>query len=147
MGGAAGSRWAREWTRFGWVRGWPRSKWYARSERGSGSMLMVGVMTVLLMFGLTGMCVAGYLVAGHRARSAADLAALSGASAFAAGRDACGAARENALKNDARVLSCQQVGDLVDYVVTVRIEVRVQARIAGLPTTLEVVAHAGSGSQ
>jgi secretion/DNA translocation related TadE-like protein len=108
---------------------------------------MVGVMTVLLMFGLMAMCVAGYLVAGHRARSAADLAALSGASAFAAGRDACGAARENALKNDARVLSCQQVGDLVDYVVTVRIEVRVQARIAGLPTTLEVVAHAGSGSQ
>jgi secretion/DNA translocation related TadE-like protein len=110
-------------------------------------MLMVGVMTVVLMFGLMGMCVAGYLVAGHRARSAADLAALSGASAFAAGKDACGAAQQNALRNDARVVSCKQVGDLVDYVVTVRIQVRVQARVAGLPTTLEVVAHAGAGSQ
>jgi secretion/DNA translocation related TadE-like protein len=108
---------------------------------------MIGVMTVVLMLGLMGMCVAGYLVAGHRARTAADLAALSGASAFAAGQDACGAARQNALRNDARVMSCNQVGDLVDYVVTVRIQVKVHTRLAGLPTTLEAVAHAGSGSQ
>jgi len=110
-------------------------------------MLMIGVMIVVLTLGLMAMCVAGYLVAGHRARSTADLAAVSGAAGFAQGQDACGAARQNALANHARVLTCDQVGDLVDFVVTVRIQVTVQTRVPGLPTSIEAVAHAGSGSQ
>ena len=45
--------------------------------------------------------VAGYLVSHHQARSAADLAALSGAAAYARGEDACDQARRTARQNGA----------------------------------------------
>jgi secretion/DNA translocation related TadE-like protein len=118
-----------------------------RGERGGGSMLMVGVLTVLLMIGVTGVVVAGYLVAAHRVRTAADLAALSGAAAVASGADGCPAARSNARSNGARLVECGQVGDAVDFVVTVRAEVRVQVMFPGLPQRLGAVAHAGSEAE
>jgi secretion/DNA translocation related TadE-like protein len=108
-------------------------------------MLMVGVMTVVLMLSLGGICLAGYLVAVHRARATADLAALSGAAVLATGGDACGAARRNAENNKGRLVSCDQVGDQVDFVVTVQVEVRVTTGVAGLPRSIRAVAHAGSG--
>ena len=67
-----------------------------RDERGSGSVLMVGVCVVVMMLGYTAMIICGYVIAGHRARSAADLAALSGATTAGQGGDACAAARRNA---------------------------------------------------
>jgi secretion/DNA translocation related TadE-like protein len=109
-------------------------------------MLMVGVMGVLLMLSLMAICVAGYLVAVHHARNAADLAALSGAARYAAGADACQAARHNADTNGARVTSCGQVGDLVDFVITVQVEVTVRTGVIGLPTTVKAVAYAGAGA-
>lgn len=117
-----------------------------RDERGSGSMLMIGVMTVVLMLSLSGICLAGYLVAAHRARAAADLAALSGAAVFVTGGDGCGAAHRNARSNGGRLVSCEQVGDQVDFVITVRVEVRVRTGVAQLPRTIQAVAHAGSGA-
>jgi secretion/DNA translocation related TadE-like protein len=123
------------------VRALPR-----RTEHGSGSILMVGVLCVVLMFGLAAVWVSGYLVAGHRARAAADLAALSGAAAFASGADSCGAARRNAESNTAVGVSCQQVGDQLDFVVTVEVEVPVQSRVAGLPRSVRAKASAGAVS-
>ena len=117
-----------------------------RNERGSGSMLMIGIITVVLMLSLAGICLAGYLVAAHRARAAADLAALSGAAVFAAGGDGCDAARINARNNGGHLVSCEQVGDQVDFVITVRVEVRTPTGVAGLPGTIRAVAHAGSGA-
>lgn len=118
-----------------------------RSERGSGSFLMIGVMTVVMVLGAVGICIAGYLVAAHRVRSAADLSALSGATAFAAGEDACSAARGNARANGARLASCERVGDPIDFVVTVRAELRLEVRVPGLPTAVTAVAQAGSGAR
>jgi secretion/DNA translocation related TadE-like protein len=107
-------------------------------------MLMIGVLAVVLMLSVSGVVVAGYLVAAHRVRTAADLAALSGAAAQASGSDGCPAARSNARSNGARLVECGQVGDSVDFVVTVRAEVEVDVLFPGLPKRLRAVAHAGS---
>jgi secretion/DNA translocation related TadE-like protein len=105
---------------------------------------MAGVMGVVVLLSGAAMVVAGYAVAYHRVRSAADLAAVSGAAAFQQGGDACGQARRTAADNGARVLQCDRVGDQIGYVVSVCAEIRVGSRIPGLPTTVQAWAHAGS---
>ena len=117
----------------------PRS----RDERGGASVLMAGIMGVVVTLAAAATLVAGYLVAHHQARSAADLAALSGAVAYAGGHDACDQARRTARQNGARVTRCDRVGDAVDFVVTVRTVVEVSSRVPGLPRRVEAEAHAG----
>ena len=114
-----------------------------RTERGSGSVLMVGVMAVIMMLAVGAICIAGYLVAGRRARAAADLAALSGAVAVSRGGDGCAAARANARRNNASVIACDVVGDQIDFVVTVTAEVEVVAMMRGLPTRVRALAYGG----
>jgi uncharacterized protein YjlB len=67
-----------------------------RSERGSASVLMTGIMGVVVAFSSAALLIAGYAVGYHRARAAADLSALSGAAAFQQSRDACVAAEAHA---------------------------------------------------
>ena len=112
-------------------------------ERGSATVLMAAVMGVVVTLGAAAMVVAGYLVGHHRARSAADLAALSGAAAYAHGEDACDEARRIGRQNGAEVTSCTRVGDEIDFVVTVRTAVPARSRLPGLPRTVEADAHAG----
>lgn len=113
-------------------------------QRGSASVLVAAVMGVVVVLTGVALLVAGYEVAQHRARAAADLAAVSGAVAFAAGRDACDQARRNAHDNGATVLSCSTVGDPVEYVVSVRVALPVRSRVRGLPARVDGEAHAGS---
>jgi secretion/DNA translocation related TadE-like protein len=115
-----------------------------RGQRGSSSVLMAGVMGVVVLLSAAAMVVAGYAVAYHRVRAAADLAAVSAAAAFERGGDACGQARRSAADNGARVVQCDQVGDQIAYVVSVQAEIRVRSRIRGLPTRVQAWAHAGS---
>lgn len=114
-----------------------------RGERGSGTLLMVGVMSVVGIFFGVALLVSGYLLAAHRARGAADLAALSGAGAYQQGRDPCEQAARTARANAARITGCDQVGDPVDFVVSVSIAVDVRTRVPGLPRTVPARAHAG----
>jgi secretion/DNA translocation related TadE-like protein len=114
-----------------------------RSERGSASILMVGLMGVVMMLGTAAIVVAGYLAAHHRARGAADLAALSGAAAYQQGHDPCRQAQRTAHGNGAAVQQCAQVGDPIDFVVTVRVAVPIRLRIPGLPRTATSEADAG----
>lgn len=107
-------------------------------------MIMIGVMLVVGVLCLVGVCIAGYLVAAHRVRAAADLASLSGAVAVSQGRDGCRAARDNARVNGAVVSRCEQVGDEVDFVITVVAELRVEVVFSGLPSAVSATAHAGS---
>ena len=109
-------------------------------ERGSATVLMAAIMGVVVTLGCAAMVIAGYLVAHHRARTAADLAALSGAAAHVHGEDACGEARRIARQNGARMVRCSWVGDDIDFVVTVRTAVSTPSR---LPRTVEAEAHAG----
>jgi secretion/DNA translocation related TadE-like protein len=104
---------------------------------------MAGIIGVVVTLGVMAILVAGYVVGYHRARAAADLAALSGAAAFTSGGDACSEARRTARLNGARVTRCGQVGDNIDFVVTVRAVVDVRSLMPGLPKEVEAEAYAG----
>lgn len=116
---------------------------HGRGERGSGTVLTVGLMGLVLALAGAAMVVAGYLVAAHRAKAAADLGALSGAAAVRSGLDPCVAAARAAEGQRAEVRRCERVGDQIDFVVTVTAQVTVGVRVPGLPRTLAAVGHAG----
>jgi secretion/DNA translocation related TadE-like protein len=105
--------------------------------------MMAGVMGVVVALSGVAMLSSGYLLGYHRARGAADLAGLSGAVAYQQGRDGCAEARRLAVANGARLAGCDQVGDLVDFVITVRVTVAVRSTMPGLPTTISAEAHVG----
>ena len=105
---------------------------------------MAGLMGAVVLLSGTALLLAGYAVAYHRARSAADLAAVSAATGFGQGGDACAEARRSAGRNSARLLQCDQVGDQIDYVVSVRVGIGVRHRVPGLPRRVEAQAYAGS---
>jgi secretion/DNA translocation related TadE-like protein len=113
------------------------------SEVGSASVLMAGILGVVVALSSAALVIAGYAVGYHRARAAADLSALSGAVAFQQGRDPCAQAALTARHNGARVDRCSQVGDAVDFVVTVRVSVEARTWIPKLPRTVAAEAHAG----
>ena len=104
---------------------------------------MVGVMGALSLFGLGVMCVATYLAAVHHVRGAADLAALSGAVAVQAGEDGCAASRRVARANETSLLTCDLIGDGVDFVISVKVVGTVRLNVLGLPTKVIGFAHAG----
>ena len=114
-----------------------------RDERGSGSILIAALSGVVVVLGCAAMLIAGYAAAHHRARAAADLAALSGAAAYGEGGDPCPPAARIARGNGASLESCEQVGDAVDYVVSVTAVVTVTHRVPGLPREVSASAHAG----
>lgn len=107
-------------------------------------MLMVGVCAVVMMLAYAAMLISGYVIAGHRARAAADLAALSGATTASRGGEPCVAARANAAAHRAQIVACERIGDQIDFVVTVTASVTVTLTAPGLPTRVSSVAHAGS---
>jgi secretion/DNA translocation related TadE-like protein len=114
-----------------------------RSERGNASMLIAGILGVVMAFSSGALVIAGYAVGYRRARAAADLSALSAAAAFQNGRDPCVQAVLTARQNKARVEGCSKVGDVVDFVVTVRVSVMAHNRFPPLPRTVAAEAHAG----
>ncbi len=114
-----------------------------RGERGSGTVLTAGLMGLVLALAGAATVIAGYLVAAHRAKAAADLGALSGAAAVRSGLDPCLAAIRAADRQRAEVRDCRRVGDQIDFVVIVTAQVSVGVRVPGLPRTLAAVGHAG----
>ena len=114
-----------------------------RDERGSGSILLAGLMVVAALAAAAAAAVAGYLIAAHRAEAAADLAALSGATVAASGRDGCAEARRTAVANRVRLISCGRVGDQQEFVLSVTVEVGLDPLLPGLPRRLRATAHAG----
>jgi secretion/DNA translocation related TadE-like protein len=117
-----------------------------RDERGAASILVLGVLTVVIIMGVAGMIVGRCLILAHAARSAADLAAISGAAEFTRGGDPCLSARHMAAENRADLLNCSQVGDQFDFVITVRVSVGL-GLLAPVPRAIEAVAHAGAESE
>ena len=115
----------------------------ACSEGGSATALMAGIMGVVVALSSAALVIAGYAVGYHRACAAADLSALSGAAAFQQGREPCAQAALTARQNGARVVRCSQVGDAVDFVVTVRVSVVADMRMPYMPRTVAAQAHAG----
>lgn len=114
-----------------------------RREAGAATVLVVALAGLLV---LVGAAVAGAvgLVSAHRAaQSAADLAALAGATALehdGGGATACGKAAAVADANQARLVSCHVAGDDV----TVRVSVTAHPWAAMSPE-LAASARAGPG--
>ena len=114
-----------------------------RTEVGSGTVLAALIVILASSVAWCGVVGAGYVAAAHRARGTADLAAVSGAADEALAGDACRAAALIAGANGARTVACSVSGDALDFVVTVTVEVSVEAALPGLPRHLRATAHAG----
>ncbi|MDR0945414.1 MAG: hypothetical protein LBM66_04545 [Bifidobacteriaceae bacterium] len=81
----------------------------AHRERGSGTVLMVGLVAALMVVALATALLAAALAAAGRARAAADLGALAGAQALIDGLGpaaACAAAAGVAAENGATLTDC-----------------------------------------
>lgn len=114
-----------------------------RGERGSGSMLAVTAVLLASLF-VVGSLLAGIAVAGlGQVRGAADLVAVSAATARAGGEDPCPAAAELAARNGVELARCDTVGDDLDLVVTVVVTRRLELPGSGLGLDLEATANAG----
>jgi len=109
-----------------------------REERGAATVLVLTFLGLLLFVGAA-LGVVGALVRAHRAaQSAADLAALAGATALARGEDPCAAAASVAAANGAALAACAPDGR----------DVRVTAEVGGprwLGQTADLTAEARAG--
>jgi secretion/DNA translocation related TadE-like protein len=108
-----------------------------RTEHGSITAHAVWVGAALCAVAVIMAQVAVAVRLHHQASSAADLAALAGSRAAAAGGDGCAAARDVARRNDARLVRCRM--DLGVATVTAR---RETDRWWGRVWTFEVDARA-----
>lgn len=112
-------------------------------EQGNATLLVVAAASIVLTLALATGLLAGYLVAFHRARHAADLAAVSGAAGTDRGEPGCPVAERIARTNGASQVTCEQVGDAVEFVVSVEVRMPVQPVIRGLPPDVPARADAG----
>lgn len=90
-----------------------------RPERGAVTVLAVAMLGVLMLLTAAFAVAEAMVVAHRRAQSAADLAALAGATAAQRAHDPCAAAAQVATANDAVLTGCSVV--LRDVTVTARV--------------------------
>ena len=91
-------------------------------ERGSATVVMLGVIAVVLMLTISGLFLASAVLASHRARAAVDLAALAAAGALMRGEPAgtaCEVAAQVAAVNHGRMQECVAAGTEVRLTVGV----------------------------
>jgi len=112
-------------------------------ERGSATVLTIGAVAAVVLV-LTGvLVVVGTVRDVHRARAAADLAALAAAGPATSGADAdCGAGAAVAAANGAEVSRCVREPD-GSVVVTVEVGRHWPPGWAGLPAVVSARARAG----
>lgn len=109
-----------------------------RCERGSATVHAAVFIGLLVTMAVVASAVAAVFVGHRRAASAADLAALAGASALQRGGAGCGAAASIAEENAARLVGCVTDGE----VVTVRVSVDVPTLVR---SSFEVRSRARAG--
>lgn len=92
-----------------------RSRRVARSDRGSATVWVVGVLAVLcVVFGAV-LAMGQAVVVRHRAAGAADLAALAAADHWMKGGEAaCATAERVARAQDSRLVRCDVEGEISD---------------------------------
>lgn len=98
-------------------------------ERGSATVVMLGVIGSVLMLTISGLLLASAVLASHRARASADLAALAAAAVLMRGEPAhaaCESAARVAALNHGRVQQCIVAGT------EVRLSVAVSAGVQGV---------------
>ncbi len=90
-----------------------------RDDCGVATVLALGMTVILLSTAVVGVGVVRVVAARHAAAAAADLGALAGASALAAGADPCTAAARVVAANDAGLVQCVAAG--ADVLVATRV--------------------------
>ena len=120
-----------------------RSASESDSQRGSATVLTVSAIAVIFMLVGAAIIVTGYVLAARRAGQAADLAALSAAATIDFGEPGCPVAEQIALKNGARVVNCDHVGDVLEFAVTVEVRLDVSPPLPGMPDHVASRASAG----
>jgi len=113
-------------------------------ERGSGTVLMMTVTLITAFIAFVCACLLAWFGCVHRARAAADLAALAGADAYRYGGDACTVARQTTKANNARMTACAVDSNGVNFVVRVTVSVDAKPRIAFGPTQFSHSSEAGN---
>lgn len=113
-----------------------------RGERGGASLLIATVVVFAAVIAAIGLLVGAFAVAEHDAAGSADLVALSAATRFSGGGDACKAAAVSAQSNGVRLTGCRVDGDALDFVVSVSVS-RSLSLPFGLTPTATASAHAG----
>lgn len=114
-------------------------------QRGSASVLVAGLGVLVVAAVLTGVCLLGWLAGARQASNVADLSALAAARAQTRGADTCGTARWTAARNSASLVSCTVDATSVDFVVEVRVAVRLEPEVPmpGAPRQAVRAARAG----
>jgi len=100
-----------------------------RTDRGSATVVMLGVIGAVLLLTISGLVLASAVLASHRARAAADLAALAASGMLMRGEPAsaaCAAGAEVAAVNHARLQQC------IASATEVRLSVVVTAGVKGV---------------
>lgn len=116
-----------------------------RNDRGVGTLLTTGVALVLLALATYGAVLVVWLGLAVGVQNAADLAALSAASAVADGGEPCAAAADAAVRNGAELSDCVVRGDSGAFVVEVSVSGGMHPVLPGLPTSMTRSAAAGTG--
>lgn len=114
-----------------------------RDERGSATLLTIAAIVIVLTVAGAAMLLIGYVGAVRRAGQAADLAAVSAAQTVAFGEPGCPVAERITRENSARLTDCEQVGDALEFAVTVDVQIPVHPAFPGLPSTVSGRASAG----
>ena len=112
-------------------------------ERGSGTVLVAGVVLVLMAVTAALLVIGGYLIAADRARGAADLVAVSAAAEQAGGGHGCRSAERLAERNGVELVRCVVAGDSLDFVVSVTVRQPFRVRLPLLPSGVPATSHAG----
>ncbi len=83
---------------------------HRRDERGVATALALGMTVLLVISAVVAIGLVRVVAARHAAAAAADLGALAGAAAFAAGTDPCTAAARVVAANGAGLVQCATEG-------------------------------------
>lgn len=120
---------------------WCRSR---HGERGSGTVLAVGMVAGMATVLVSALALVAVLVAGQQARTAADLAALAAAGELVGGGgvDACSTAAGVATEHGARLTDCRELSDGPQP--WPRISVTVTREVGSTPWTATARAVAGA---
>jgi len=113
-----------------------------RPDRGSATVVMLGVIGAVLLLTISGLVLASAVLASHRARAAADLAALAASGMLMRGEPAsaaCAAGAQIAAVNHARLQQC------IASATEVRLSVAVTAGVTGVGVAT-ARSRAGPGS-
>lgn len=118
-----------------------------RDERGSGVVLAATTLVAVLIALWVAAIAVSYMEAQHRARSAADLAALAAVGASQAQGHGCEMAATIARSNSADLVSCQLQAGAVGEQAIIVAAAQPSLVLPGLPETIEVEARAEARSE